>query len=137
MMPKSRASVITDWRIRNDADLPEVRPLEDHEYVIAPQKFVILRRILVRDLHLVRLCIGAADEIPFKLESTDGFRRTYRPSGLENEALKKRLLAVGAAAAPHDEIALAPGLEVRMLLHNKSSTTTKLRVALLVQEEIT
>jgi hypothetical protein len=65
-----RTSVITDWRSR-DEDLPDVAPGEEYECRIAPQKFVALRQIRVLNMVLVRLRIGAVEEVPFELESTD------------------------------------------------------------------
>lgn len=132
----ARTAVITDWRVRDEDALPDVPPGGEYEREIAPQKFVVLRRILVRDLTLVHLRIGAVDEVPFELESADGSLRTYKPKGLNDEALKKRLVDTGAAAAPQDTIAIAPALEVRLLLRNEGSTPAKPRAALIVYEEI-
>jgi hypothetical protein len=136
-----RLSVITDWRVRED-DLPDVAPGEEFEYVIAPQKFVVLHRIRVvsslprGDMALIRLEIGMVKDIPFELESTDGPVRTYRLKGLNDDDLKKRLIKTGAAVATKDSIAIAPALEVRTVLRNEGSRPAKPRAALLVQEEI-
>jgi len=131
----NRMSVVTDWRTR-DEDLPDVPPGGEYERTIAPQKFVALRRIVALNLVLVRLRIGAVDDVPFELESADGRRRTYRPMDLDDAALRERIAAVGAAVVAPDAIAIAPGLEVRVVLRNETATPAKPRVALLVQEEI-
>jgi hypothetical protein len=131
----ARTSVITDWRT-SEEDLPDVAPGEEYERVIAPQKFVVLRRIIVRDMALIHLQIGVV-EVPFELESTDGSVRRYRPKGLDDDALKKRLVATGAAVATSNSIAIAPNLEIRTQLRNEGDAPTKPRAALLVQEEIT
>lgn len=134
-----RTSVITDWRIRDENDLPDIGPGEECERVIAPQKFVVLYRIIVRGswASLVRLQIGAVPDVPFELESVDddGKLRHYRPTDLANEAIKKQLIKVGAAAATPNAIAIAPGLEVRLHLRNEGARPAKLSAALLVQEE--
>ena len=119
-------------------DLPDVLPGHEHQCVIAPQTFVVLRKILVGDyLTLVRLEIGAVREVPFELEPSLSYQRSYRLKGLDDEVLKKSLLMIGAAVATKDSIALTPGLEVRMLLRNDRGITTKLRAGLFVQEEKT
>lgn len=133
-----RTAIITDWNIRSEKDLPNMLPGHEQECVIAPQTFVVLRKILVGDyLALVRLEIGAVREVPFEMEPSLSYQRSYRLKGLDDEALKKSLLMVGAAVATKDTIALAPGLEVRMLLRNDRGITTKLRAGLFVQEEKT
>ena len=140
-MADARISIITDWRIK-DSDLPDVAPGDEFERVIAPQKFVVLRRIRVvsvlsgGDMTLVRLEIGVVKDIPFELESTDGLVRTYRLKGLDDEDLKRRLVKTGAAVATKDAIAIAPALEVRTILRNEGIRPAKPIVALLVQEEI-
>ncbi len=131
----NRISVITDWSVR-DEDLPDVPPGGEHERVIAPQKFVVLRRVIVRDVALVRLRVGAV-EVPFELESADGPQRSYKPRGLDDDALKRQLVATGAAVATRDSIAVAPGLEIRARLRNEGDAPAKPRVALLVHEEVT
>jgi hypothetical protein len=131
-------SVITDWRTKED-DLPDVAPGEEYEYVIAPQKFVVLHRIRVvnslprGDLTLVRLKIGAIEDVPFELDSVDGLVRTYRLKGLDDEALKKNLVRIGAAVVK-DAIAIML-LDVRAVLRNEGTRATKPRAALIVQEE--
>jgi len=130
----ARPSVITDWRVRDESKLPDAAPGETFERVIAPQKFVVLRRILVRDLTLIGLQIGTV-EVPFELESTDGPQRIYRPTGLGDETLRKRLVATGAAVATEDSIAVAPALEVRTVVRNDGDMPAKPRVSLLVLEE--
>ena len=130
-----RTSLITDWRVRDESTLPDIAPGEEHERVIAPQKFVVLRRVIVSDLTLIHLQIGAV-EVPFDLEVSDGPLRTYKPKSLDDEALKKCLVAIGAAVATVDSIAIAPGLEVRVLLRNDGQLPAKPRAALLVQEEL-
>ncbi len=116
-------------------ELPALQPGEEHAYEIAAQKFVLLRRILIPPigLTLVRLWIGVV-EVPFELESADG---TYRMTGLGDETLKKRLIGAGAAVASFDTVALAPALEVHVLLRNDGAVPEKPRVSLLVQEEVT
>lgn len=133
----ARTSVITDWRVRDENDLPDVPPGGEYERVIAPQKFVVLRRILVRDMTLVRLEIGMVKDIPFELESEDGPQRTYRLKGLDDDDLKKRLVKTGAAVATKDSIAIAPAVEVRTILRNEGVAPAKPRAALIVHEEIT
>lgn len=130
-----RTSVITDWRM-SDADLPDIAPGEEYERVIRPQKFVVLHRILVRDMALIRLQIGAVDGVPFRLEGAEGSRRGYRLTGLDDTDLKKRLIATGATVATPAAIAIVPGLEVRVFLRNEGDAPVKPRCALLVQEEI-
>ena len=131
-----RMSVITDWRVSDEADLPDVPPGGEVERVIAPQKFIVLHRIIVRGPSLIRLQIGAATEVPFELESVDGDVRRYRPRGLDDESIKKQLVKVGGAAASPNAIAISPGLEVRLQLRNEGDAPTKPRAALLVQEEV-
>ena len=130
-----RTSVITDWRIRDESDLPDVPPGGEYEYVIAPQKFVVLRQIIVCGPSLVRLQIGAVPDVPFELEGVDGEIRRYRPDGLEQESIKKQLVKAGAATAGANMIAISPGLEVRLQLRNEGDAPTKPRTALLVHEE--
>lgn len=130
-----RTSVITDWRVPDEETLPDLAPGEDYERVIAPQKFVVLQQVIVRGPSLVRLRIGAVPEVPFELVSTDGDVRRYRPKGLTDATIKKRLVEVGAAAASANAIAIAPALEVRILLRNEGATPVKPRAAIFVQEE--
>lgn len=132
----SRASILTDWHTR-DEDLPDVAPGDAYEHVIATQKFVVLRRIIVRDMILVRLRIGDVDNVPFELESEDVPARRYRPKELDDDDLKKRLVATGATVATRNTIAISPGLEICVTLRNTRDTPAKPRAALLVQEEIT
>jgi len=129
----TRISVITDWRAK-DEDLPDVAPGEEHERVIASQKFIVLHRIRVVGMALARLKIGPLEDVPFELEKTDGAVRTYRLANLGDETLKRNLVRIGAAAAK-EAIALAPTLEVRVVLRNDGSSPAKPRAALLVQEE--
>lgn len=133
-----RTSIITDWRTK-ESDLPDVAPGDEYERVIAPQKFVVLHRVVVRGMTLVRLEIGAVKNVPFELDSTDsnGPQRTYRLGGLDDELLKKSLIKTGAAVASAQSLALAPGLEVRAILRNESTAPAKPRAALVVQEEVT
>lgn len=131
-----RTSLITDWRTK-EGDLPDVAPGDEYERVIAPQKFVVLHRVVVRGLTLVRLEIGAVKNVPFELDGTDGPQHTYRLRGLDDEMLKKSLIKTGAAVAAPQAIAIAPGLEVRAVLRNESDAPAKPRAALVVQEEIT
>jgi hypothetical protein len=130
-----RTSVITDWRVKDENELPDLAPGDEYESVIAPQKFVVLHRIIVRGPSLVRLRIGAVPDVPFELESVDGEVRRYQPK-VDDESLKKLLVKVGATAAGQNAIAIAPGLEVRLQLRNEGDAPTKPRAALLVQEEI-
>jgi len=131
-----RLSVITDWRVRNDDDLPDIAPGEEFERVIAPQKFIVLHAIILRGPPLVSLQIGALPDVPFELEAIDVDIRRYRPSGLNDEALKKSLIHVGAAAAGVHAIAIVPALEVRMVVRNDGAAPVKPHAALLVQEEM-
>lgn len=130
----ARTSIITDWRVRDD-DLPDLAPGEEYERMIAPQKFVVLHRIIVRGPILVRLGIGSMPDVPFELESVDGDIRRYQPCGLDDDAIKKSLVKVGAAVAGGSAIAIVPGLEVRLLLRNETDVVIKPRAAILVQEE--
>lgn len=132
----ARTSIVTDWRVRDEDKLPNVPPGEYYERVIAPQKFIVLRQILVRDMTLSRLEIGMVKNIPFELESEDGPQRIYRLKDLDNDDLKKRLIATGAAVAPQNTIAIAPALEVRTILRNDGNIPAKPRTSLLVYEEI-
>ncbi len=137
---RSRMSIITDWRAR-DEDLPDVEPGEEFECVIAPQKFVVLHQVRIvnslpgGDMTLAHLGIGNVKEVPFELNGTDGSVRTYRLKGLDNDTLKKALVKTGAAVATRNTIAIAPGLEVRVVLRNEGRAPAKPRAALLVQEE--
>ena len=131
-----RTSVITDWRVRDESTLPDLLPGDEYERVIAPQKFVVLHRIIIRGPNLIRLGIGGVPDVPFELESVDGDVRRYRAKGLNDEALKKQLVKVGAAASGPNAIAIAPGLEICLQLRNEGAAPTKPRAALLVQEEI-
>lgn len=135
-MSAPRTSVITDWHVRDESTLPDLAPGEEYERVIAPQKFVVLHRIIVRGPSLMSLRIGAVSDVPFELESVDVEVRRYQPKGLNNEELKKQLVKTGAAPAGLNMIALAPGLEVRLQLRNEGAAPTKPRAALLVQEEV-
>ena len=130
----TQTSVITDWGTR-DEDLPDIPPGGEYERVIAPQKFVVLRRIIARGPSLVRLRIGDVADVPFELESVDGDVRRYRPKDLDQEPIQKQLVKVGAAAAGPNAIAIAPGLEVWIQLRNEGDAPVKPRAALLVQEE--
>jgi hypothetical protein len=130
----ARASAITDWNTRED-DLPDVEPGAEYERLYASQKFIVLRRVVVRGMALARLQIGAV-EVPFELESTGDLTRTYRPTGLDEEHLKQLLVKTGAAVATKDSIAIAPTLEIRVTLRNDGSKPLKPRAALIVQEEV-
>jgi hypothetical protein len=129
----ARTSAITDWNVRED-ELPDVPPGAEHERLIVSQKFLVLSRIIVLDAVLARLQVGTV-EVPFELESTDGPKRTYKPKGLDDDDLKRRLVKTGAAVATSDSIAIAPTLEVRVTLRNDESKPLKPRAALIVQEE--
>ena len=134
-----RTSVITDWRVRDENDLPVVPPGGEYEHVIASQKFVVLRQIIVCGPSLVRLQIGAVPDVPFELEGVDGEIRRYRPKDLDVRFLDRLLLKAGAAAAGPNMIAMiaiSPGLEVRLQLRNEGDAPTKPRAALLVHEEV-
>jgi hypothetical protein len=135
-----RTATITDWRHR-DEDLPDVPPGWEYERVITPQKFIVLRRVIVHNyMILIRLQIGTA-EVPFELENEDDSQwsergsRIYKPKGLDDKALKKSIVATGAAVATSDSIAIVPGLEIHATLRNDRGIPTKPRASLLVQEE--
>lgn len=139
--PRSKISAITDWRVRDENDLPDVAPGHEYERVIAPQRCVALRRIVVRDpMTLVRLEIGTIPN-PFELESTHVATaevqhsvRTYRLGDLGSEDLGRSLLKIGAAIAARKRIAIAPGLEIRVVLRNEGADPAKACVALLHEE---
>ena len=111
-----RLSAITDWRIRDENDLPDVLPGEEYERVITPQKHVVLHRILARHLVLARLQIGAL-EVPFELSTTVGSSRTYLPTLTADR-----------------RIAVLAGMDVRIYLHNDGTAPAKPRAALIVEE---
>lgn len=127
-------TVITAGRIK-DEDLPDLAPGEDYERVIAPQKFVVLHRIIVRGPILVNLRIGAVPDVPFELESMDGEVKRYRPKELRARFFDELLAKVGAAAVGQNAVAIPPGMEIRLLLRNMGTNPTKPRSALLVEEE--
>ncbi len=127
-----RTSVITDWSTR-DEDLPDVSPGETFEGVCVPQNFVVLFRVLVKDLILARLQIGPVT-VPFELHSAIEGRRSYALK-IADEALRQCLVKVGAAVTPGNGIALTPGSEVHLLLRNDGASPVRLRAALIVQEE--
>lgn len=129
-------TVVTDWRVRDEQTLPDLAPGEDYERVIAPQKFVVLHQILVWGPSLVGLGIGGVRDVPFELENADTGVRRYRLRGLTDEALKNSFAKNGGAAAVGDHaLAIAPGLEVRLLLRNEGAVPVKPRAAIVVQEE--
>lgn len=128
-------TVVTDWRTRDESKLPDVAPGEEYERVIATQKFVVLHQVVVRGVVLVRLGIDAVSEVPFELDSVDGELRRYRIAGLTDDAVRKSLVKVGAAAAGENAVAIAPGLEVKLLVRNEGSLPVKPRAAIVVQEE--
>jgi hypothetical protein len=131
----SRVSTITDWRIR-DEDLPDISPGRECVREITPQKFVVLRKILVPGLSLIRLRIGAVDEVPFELEGADGRLRTYRPALPNDARLVTRLIAAGARAEARDAIRVVPGMSVWLILRNETDAPAKPLASLLVEEEI-
>ena len=145
---KTRMSLVTDWRTR-DEDLPDVLPGEEYERVITPQKHVTLCRILVNGLHLVRLQIGAVEEVPFRLMGVDGRRRGYSPridlvprrdddDSLRSCAAREKLLQIQSIPQPTvpDEVAILAGVNVHITLRNERAVPVKPRAALLVREEI-
>ena len=130
-----RLTVVADWRTRKEEDLVDVPPNGDGETMYAAQDFIDLHGIIVRDLSLlVRVRIGAADDIPFELESDDGPHRIYRPIH-RDAVVKKRLIATGAVIMSPDSITIVPGMEIRWWVRNTTVRPIKLRTALLVQEE--
>jgi len=126
-------AIITDWRVRDDV-LPNGTPGETHECAIAPQTFVVLRRIRTYGMTLVSLRIGAVEAVPFGRIADDGHQHDYAPKDLDDASLRERLVATGAAVATADSIAIVPGLEVRVVLRNEGDVPAKPR-ALIVQEE--
>ena len=131
-------SVITDWRDRDESALPDMPPGGEYERVIAPQKFIVLHRILVAGPTLVGLRIGTASDVPFELVSVDGEVRHYQPKNVDQEPIKDQLATTGAAAASSNMIAIPPGVEIRLQLRNEGGgAPTKPRAALLVQDEVT
>jgi hypothetical protein len=115
--------------------LVNLAPGDEVEHVFTPQKNVTLRRVLIRDVTLLRVHIGKV-EVPFAFcgeDGRDGRRLSYRATGLL--ALRDQLVATGAAIDGHDEIALPAGLNVRLLLRNDQERTATPRASLLVEEK--
>lgn len=129
-------TLITDWRVRDDI-LPDIAPGQEYECAIAPQKFVVLQQICTYGMTLVSLRIGAVESVPFERITADDHQSDYALRGLDDETLRARLIAAGAAVATPDSIAIVPGLEVRIVLRNDGNAPAKPRAALFVQEEIT
>jgi hypothetical protein len=127
-------SVLTDWR-SNEDDLPDVGPGEEHDLFITPQKFVVLHRVLVRErgLILVRLGIGAVEDVPFERIGTSDTVQVYRAKDLGT--LKRYLADAGAAVVTDNVIAVPPGMDVHLTLRNTGAVPAKPRAALFVQEE--
>ena len=132
----ARITTIEDWRLKETAS-PFIPPGEEYEHVIAPQKFCVLLDIAIRHVVLVRLRIGAVDNVPFeRLPGTDVDTLTYRPCGLHDVAdLRDRLVKTGASVPAPDAIGLVPGLEVRMTLRNQNEWAMQFRAALVVEEQ--
>lgn len=130
----TRLSVITDWHTR-DEDLPDVAPGEECERLFASQKFIVLHRVRVIGLTLAQLKIGTVEDVPFEQEEVEGAQRVYQLGNLDDEDLKRRLIGTGAAVA-RELIAVAPTLEIRVVLRNEGSAPVKPRAALIVQEEL-
>ena len=136
MVNLSKIKALTNGHV-SDADLPDLAFGEEYEHVITPQKFVILLQIAVLNVDLVRIQIGKV-EVPFELlPNLDGRTKTYRPAGLDNDDLKRRLVETGATVATPHSIAMAPGLDVRTIVKNAGPmmAAVKFRVAVVVQEE--
>jgi hypothetical protein len=127
-------TAITDWRVHDENDLPDIAPGEDYERVITPQTFVVLRRILVRDFIPIRLSIAAIVEVPFELAKADGRLRTYRPVCIDEE-LRGACNRVGLTIRGPDAIAIVPGMDVRIFLRNARTHPAKPRVTLIGDEE--
>jgi hypothetical protein len=144
-----RTSVITNRQI---GDLPTmVLPGTELECVIRPQMFVVLHHIRSLVLTLVRLRIGAVEDIPFELEGEEAgrelLRRRHRiPSthsyhlvGLDNPELKQKLARCGlavATVAPIHSIALPPAIDVVLVLRNDTKVPVQAIVGLVVLEEL-
>jgi hypothetical protein len=137
MIHDPRTSVITDRHVRDENELPDVPTGAEYARVIAPQKFVVLHQIVVRGPSLIRLQIGEVPDVPFELVSTDSDGRRYRPKDLDKQFFETchGCLKVGAAAVGPNAIAIAPGLEVWLVLRNDGETPVKPRAALIGQEE--
>ena len=135
MVNLSKIKALTNSGV-SDADLPALAPGEEYERVITPQKFIILLQIATLNVDLVRLQIGVV-EVPFELlPNMDGRTKTYRPTGLDSDDLKRRLVGAGATVATSHSIAMAPGLDVRTVVKNAGPmASVKFRVAVVVQEE--
>lgn len=150
-----RMSLITDWRVRDESELPDIQPGEEYERAIRPQMFVVLHGIVIRGaeqprrpgapvrlvsngLCLSSLRIGAVLDVPFELDSLDvdslGEIRKYRPK-VSDETIKRLLVKSGAAAAGPSTVAVPPGMEIWLVVRNEGTVPTKPRAALLVQEE--
>lgn len=137
-MTSERTHVITDWRTKNEDELPDLAFGEDYERRITPQMFVVLHRIILqgRFLHLVSLRIGALPDVPFEQEpEEDGAEvHHYRPK-IDQEPIKQLLVKTGAAAIGSGAIAIPPGMDVLILVRNGGISPTKPRAAIGVQEE--
>lgn len=129
-------SIITDWRVRDENELPDVPPGDEYERAIVPQKFIVLHQIVTRGPSLIRLRVGAVTDVPFELVSFDGDVRRYRPKDLDKQFFDQLLVKVGVAAVSANAIAIPPNMEVWLILRNDGAVPVKPRAALIVQEEI-
>lgn len=132
-MADPRTALITDWRAK-EHDLPDIDPSKEHDLLITPQQFVVLHYVLVRErgLVLVRLGIGAVEDLPFELINDGDDAKVYH---LKNMGTRKEDLAnTGAAVAADNMVAIPPGLDVHLLLRNERLVPVKPRAALFVQE---
>ena len=118
--PEPTLAIITDWRSSED-DLPDVAPGEEYERRITPQNNLELRRIMIRDLRLIRLRIGNR-EVAFQQDvvtSDDAAPRGYRP--------------LDPFAVHVDSFFVHAGEDVIILLRNDGRVTGKPRAALLAR----
>jgi hypothetical protein len=129
-------TTVTDWRLR-DEDLLEIRPGASIARVITPQRHSVLQKIVVPDLKLVWLRIGAVHAVPFEICGEDGNLRIYRPVVPAGSEDIGHLAGCGAQVLAPDAIRVCAGMDVYLVLRNDRTVPIKPRVSLLVQEEET
>lgn len=103
--------------------------------MITPQKHSVLCQIVVPDLKLVRLRIGAVYSVPFEICGEDGALRIYRPIIPTNAEVVQHLAGCGAQVVSPNAIRVCAGMDVCLILRNAGTSPAKPRVSLLVQEK--